>query len=210
MRGPDATAQQHVIHPQGHEIATPQLAVDGEIEHGEVAQSFLDSQADADGPDLSFNGGFWPISLPRFQGLKGSGLVVSGVDAVSDVMCVAPGKLLRPRRVEVLPRAEQGREPAWPREARQFPLPGAMLRLWRFPMGVVQLPDELQRVIERQVAEGRAASPAAFLEEAVRRLVDEARDEEDETASGRRGWLGRHQGRPSHDGGQPGGRTACP
>ena len=47
-------------------------------------------------------------------------------------------------------------------------------------MGVIQLPDELQRVIERQVAEGRAASPAAFLEEAVRRLVDETTGEEDE------------------------------
>lgn len=47
-------------------------------------------------------------------------------------------------------------------------------------MGVVQLPDELERVIERQVAEGRADSPAAFLEEAVRRLVDDARAEEDE------------------------------
>jgi predicted transcriptional regulator len=46
-------------------------------------------------------------------------------------------------------------------------------------MGVVQLPDELQRVIERQVAEGRAASPTAFLEEAVMRLVDEAQAEED-------------------------------
>ncbi len=50
----------------------------------------------------------------------------------------------------------------------------------RFRMGVVQLPDEIQRVIERQVAEGRAVSPAAFLEEAVRRLVDETRSEEDE------------------------------
>ena len=47
-------------------------------------------------------------------------------------------------------------------------------------MGVIQLPDELQRVIERQVAEGRATSPAAFLEEAVRRLVDETKSEEDE------------------------------
>ena len=46
-------------------------------------------------------------------------------------------------------------------------------------MGVVQLPDEPQRVIERQVAEGRAASLAAFLEEAVMRLVDETRAEEE-------------------------------
>ena len=47
-------------------------------------------------------------------------------------------------------------------------------------MDVVRLPDELQRVIERQVAEGRAISLAAFLEEAVMRLVDEAKAEEDE------------------------------
>jgi predicted transcriptional regulator len=46
-------------------------------------------------------------------------------------------------------------------------------------MGVVQLPDELQRVIDRQVAEGRAASPTAFVEEAVMRLVEEAGAEED-------------------------------
>ena len=47
-------------------------------------------------------------------------------------------------------------------------------------MGVVQLSDGLQRVIERQVAEGRASSPTAFLEEAVMRLVDETSAEEDE------------------------------
>lgn len=51
-------------------------------------------------------------------------------------------------------------------------------------MGVIQLPDELERMIERQVAEGRAASPTAFLEEAVLRLVDEARIEEDELRRG--------------------------
>ena len=42
-------------------------------------------------------------------------------------------------------------------------------------MGVIQLPDELQQVIEREVAEGRAISPAAFLQEAVMRLVDASR-----------------------------------
>jgi Arc/MetJ-type ribon-helix-helix transcriptional regulator len=47
-------------------------------------------------------------------------------------------------------------------------------------MGAIQLPDELQRVIERQVAEGRAPSAAAFLEEAVFRLIDEANSEEEE------------------------------
>ena len=39
----------------------------------------------------SFNGGFWPISLPRFHGLKGPGLAVFGVDATREVMSVAPG-----------------------------------------------------------------------------------------------------------------------
>ena len=46
-------------------------------------------------------------------------------------------------------------------------------------MGVVQLPDELQREVERQVAEGRAANLGAFLEEAVMRLVDETHAEDD-------------------------------
>ncbi|WP_160299887.1 hypothetical protein [Belnapia sp. F-4-1] len=46
-------------------------------------------------------------------------------------------------------------------------------------MGVVQLPNELQRVIEQQVAEGRAASPSAFLEEAVMRLADEPTAEDE-------------------------------
>jgi len=50
-------------------------------------------------------------------------------------------------------------------------------------MGVVDLPDELQRVIERQVADGRASSPQAFLEEAVRRLVDDTQAEEREIAA---------------------------
>ena len=45
-------------------------------------------------------------------------------------------------------------------------------------MGAIQLPDELQHVIDQQVSEGRAASPAAFLQEAVMRLVEEARAEE--------------------------------
>jgi Arc/MetJ-type ribon-helix-helix transcriptional regulator len=40
-------------------------------------------------------------------------------------------------------------------------------------MTLLHLPDELQRVIHREVAEGRAASAAAFLEEAVMRLVED-------------------------------------
>lgn len=58
---------------------------------------------------------------------------------------------------------------------------GGQMLWWRLGvrMGMVQLPDELQRMVERQVAEGRAASATAFLEEAVMRLIDETRAEED-------------------------------
>ncbi len=45
-------------------------------------------------------------------------------------------------------------------------------------MTLLHLPDELQRVINRQVAEGRAVSAAAFLEEAVMRLVEDSAAEE--------------------------------
>ncbi len=47
-------------------------------------------------------------------------------------------------------------------------------------MGAIQLPDELQRAIEQQVERGRAASAAAFLEEAVLRLLDDAESEEND------------------------------
>ena len=46
-------------------------------------------------------------------------------------------------------------------------------------MGVVQLPDVLQRAVDQQVAEGRAASSAAFVEEAILRLIDDAAAEEE-------------------------------
>jgi Arc/MetJ-type ribon-helix-helix transcriptional regulator len=38
-------------------------------------------------------------------------------------------------------------------------------------MSVVHIPDELRQVIDRQVAEGRAASAVEFLEAAVRRYA---------------------------------------
>jgi predicted transcriptional regulator len=38
-------------------------------------------------------------------------------------------------------------------------------------MGVVQLPDDLKKVIDRQVAAGRVPSEAAFLSEAVRQYA---------------------------------------
>ena len=50
-------------------------------------------------------------------------------------------------------------------------------------MGVVQhLPDHLRSIIERQVAEGRAASGEQFLEDAVRRHAEDL-EAEDELAA---------------------------
>jgi hypothetical protein len=51
-------------------------------------------------------------------------------------------------------------------------------------MGAVQLPDELQLVIKRQVADGCGTSTAPFLEEAVLRLIDDGRLENDEARGG--------------------------
>lgn len=47
-------------------------------------------------------------------------------------------------------------------------------------MGVVQLPDDLKQVIDRQVAEGRVASAAKFLAEAVQRYAEALDLDEDE------------------------------
>ena len=42
----------HVAHPQADEVTPSQLAVDREVEHGEVAHSVSVLQMDADGPDV--------------------------------------------------------------------------------------------------------------------------------------------------------------
>ena len=47
-------------------------------------------------------------------------------------------------------------------------------------MGAVQLSDKLERVIEREIAEGRAASPTTFLEKAVLHLMDDSCAEDDD------------------------------
>jgi hypothetical protein len=45
---PDA----HVVHPQPHEVAAPQLAIDGEIEQSKVASALFKLEPDADWPNL--------------------------------------------------------------------------------------------------------------------------------------------------------------
>ncbi|MGD0103510.1 MAG: hypothetical protein ABSC06_05675 [Rhodopila sp.] len=46
-------------------------------------------------------------------------------------------------------------------------------------MGVVQLPDELKQVIDRQVTQGRVASEAEFLSEAVQRYAEALESDDD-------------------------------
>jgi Arc/MetJ-type ribon-helix-helix transcriptional regulator len=46
-------------------------------------------------------------------------------------------------------------------------------------MGAVQLPDHLKRVIDQQVAAGRASSESEFLEQAILRLAEELEAEDD-------------------------------
>ena len=47
-------------------------------------------------------------------------------------------------------------------------------------MGAVQIPDELERVIERHVADGRATNLTAFVQEAVSRLLEDTDAEQDD------------------------------
>jgi Arc/MetJ-type ribon-helix-helix transcriptional regulator len=49
-------------------------------------------------------------------------------------------------------------------------------------MSTVQLPDHLRQVIAQQIAQGRAESEAAYIEEAVRRYAEDL-DTEDEIAA---------------------------
>jgi predicted transcriptional regulator len=54
-------------------------------------------------------------------------------------------------------------------------------------MGVVRLPDQLSQVIARQVAEGRAESETAYLEEAIRRYAEDLDAEDDIVAAAEAG-----------------------
>jgi predicted transcriptional regulator len=49
-------------------------------------------------------------------------------------------------------------------------------------MGMIPLSDEVQRLVEREVAAGRASTPTAFVEAAVLRLTEEAQRQDEEMA----------------------------
>ena len=48
----DAVPVNHVTEPQGHQIATAQLAVNGKIEQGQVTWLAVQLEPDKDSPDL--------------------------------------------------------------------------------------------------------------------------------------------------------------
>lgn len=64
-------------------------------------------------------------------------------------------------------------------------------------MGVVQvrLPEELQEVVKRQVAEGRAADVDAFMTEAARRYAEDLELEDDLAAEAQAGIADMEAGR---------------
>ncbi len=62
-------------------------------------------------------------------------------------------------------------------------------------MSVVQLPDHLKQIIERQVAEGRVENEAAYLEEAVRRYAEDLEADDEVVAAAEAGILDADAGR---------------
>src|SRR5262249_41731175 len=61
-------ARCNVLDPKCDDIAVPQLAVDCQIEHRQVAGPSLRVRIDQ--TCFGRNGGFWPMSLPLFQGCR--------------------------------------------------------------------------------------------------------------------------------------------
>jgi hypothetical protein len=68
----------NILNPKCDDIATPQLAVDCQIEHRQVAYPPVHLQPGRiDQTCFGSNGGFWPMSLPLFQGSpRGVGAMV--------------------------------------------------------------------------------------------------------------------------------------
>lgn len=49
----DAAAEKHVIDPERDDVAAAQLAVDGKVEQGKIAEAPGNLEANANGPDLA-------------------------------------------------------------------------------------------------------------------------------------------------------------
>jgi hypothetical protein len=62
----------HIIDPHPNEVAVPELAVDGQIQHRKIALAALKLHTRTVQTSFGFNGRFWPIKRPLFQGSSGS------------------------------------------------------------------------------------------------------------------------------------------
>ena len=62
-----ATAGGDVVDPKADEIASSKLAFDGEFKHRQIPFVALYLKSDANGPDLSGPGRFWPTRWPLFH-----------------------------------------------------------------------------------------------------------------------------------------------
>jgi hypothetical protein len=69
---PDPAADAHVVDLKPRKVATPQLAVDGQIEQCEIASGAVSSLSRTRIAQTSFglSGRFWPMRQPLFQGIR--------------------------------------------------------------------------------------------------------------------------------------------
>src|SRR5438093_13185921 len=66
----DVTALDHIVDAQRDQITPTQFAVDGKVEQCEVPGSISScNRIRIAQISFSFNGGFWPSSLPLFHGV---------------------------------------------------------------------------------------------------------------------------------------------
>lgn len=82
----NSASADHVIESQPDEIATLELAVDGQAEHREIPLASFQLQANTNvQTSFNFSGRFWSFSRPLFQGARRQGeMEFSVVIVVSD------------------------------------------------------------------------------------------------------------------------------
>ena len=65
------SAGSDILDPDRDDVTAAQLAVDRQVEHGEVPSTTFDLEFCPDRPNvLGRNGGFAPVTLPLFQGTR--------------------------------------------------------------------------------------------------------------------------------------------
>jgi hypothetical protein len=95
------TANGDVIDLKANEIATPELAVDGEVEHRQIALVTIDLHSGANGPGLSRSQGrFCPTTRPLFHG-AGEWFDLISVDIVSHRSALIRGLISASQRASL-------------------------------------------------------------------------------------------------------------